>query len=318
MTAPAIPHTAPTVPSPLDMARDAAARRNGQATPQAAPAPVVHEDPAIDWMDITPAMAEAWLRDYNAPDPTTGQRNRNVRPQDVAKWVRVMVRGNWKLTVEPIKFSAPRADGTIKLLDGQHRLAAIRDSRMTVRLPVATNVPEDAQDSMDSGVKRTVGDKLGMRGVKNSNNAAGIARLVWDTQGMTSNKPNRPSDDELLEIVDSDPDLLWVANDVMTELPKILSQTIAGYCYLQMHKVDPKATEEFFTRLKTLTELPEGSPIAALARRIGQFKKYTHKDRIQAIVMVFNTWNAWRNGETRERVMAKQYKDGHYEIPKLV
>jgi hypothetical protein len=298
------------------MARDAAARRS--APPPPAPVAADKPDPSIDWMDITPAMAEAWLRDYNAVDPTTGKRNRNIRPQDVAKWVRIMRRGQWKKTVEPIKFSEPRADGSVTLLDGQHRLAAIRDSRMTVRLPVATNVPEDAQDSMDSGVKRTVGDKLGMRGVRNSNNAAGIARLVWDTQDGTSNKPPRPSDNELLEIVDSDPDLLWVAEDVMTELPKILSQTIAGYCYLQMHKVNADATLEFFTRLKTLTELPEGSPIAALARRTGQFKKYTHKDRIQVICMVFNAWNAWRQGETRERIMAKQFKDGHYEIPKLV
>lgn len=304
-TTPIDPPPAPSshVPSPGDLAADAALRR---ADADARHAQSQGGDPVMTWVDVTPPMAEAWVRKYNL-------HNRNLRKDDISKYARTMARKAWRQTAEPLKFGVSG-----NLLDGQHRLLAVVEARVTVRLPIVTGVEDEAQEDMDSGVKRTVGDKLGMGGTKNANNAAGIARMVWDLQTSSSLRPPRPSDTELLEIAHNEPDLMWVANEVMNDLPKVLSKTIAGYCFLRMHRVDPAACVEFFERLKTLENLEKGSPIAALARRIGGLRKYSHKDRVMTVCLVFSAWNSWRAGETRERIMARQFKDGHYEVPELI
>lgn len=98
-------------------------------------------------MDVTPQMARNFLR--------CNQSNRPIRRSHVDYLVGIIRRGEWVTTHQGIAVSE---NG--RLLDGQHRLAAIAEAGITCRIAVATGVPEGAYAAMDRGVLRTMADAL--------------------------------------------------------------------------------------------------------------------------------------------------------------
>lgn len=106
---------------------------------------------------ITPETAALYL--------ATQVRNRKIRPRHVATLKRDITRGDWQLTAAAIVFDANGA-----LIDGQHRLTAIRESGNNwVPLFVFRGFPPAAQDAMDIGAIRSVAEQLGMDGRLNAN-----------------------------------------------------------------------------------------------------------------------------------------------------
>lgn len=96
---------------------------------------------------ITPEIAASLL------ERNTG--NRAVRRAVVSQLARDMKRGHWQLSHQGIAI-AP--DG--RLLDGQHRLNAIVEAGIPVRMVVARNVSPEAFAVMDRGKMRTLRDVL--------------------------------------------------------------------------------------------------------------------------------------------------------------
>lgn len=97
--------------------------------------------------DITPETAEVYLA-----------VNNNIRPlitRDVTAYANVMRRGEWQLTHQGIAFNE---DGF--LVDGQHRLAAIVESGVTVRMIVTRGVKR--ADAMDCGRGRSLAVRTGL------------------------------------------------------------------------------------------------------------------------------------------------------------
>jgi hypothetical protein len=98
---------------------------------------------------VTPDQALKWLEEDHV-------YNRKVRQTVVAKYARDMAAGNWRETHEAIAFDP---DG--KLIDGQHRLWAIVESKIDgLTLLVAKGVDRDAQAYIDSGLGRTMADRF--------------------------------------------------------------------------------------------------------------------------------------------------------------
>jgi len=79
--------------------------------------------------------------------------NRPLRRTLVERLAQEMMTGNWQISHQGIAI-AP--DG--RLLDGQHRLAAIVRSGVTVPMMVARNVPHEAFKVIDRGAKRSLVD----------------------------------------------------------------------------------------------------------------------------------------------------------------
>ena len=99
---------------------------------------------------VDPALAASWLA-KNAQD------NRPMRKTTVANYADQMQAGQWKLTHQGVAF-----DMNDVLIDGQHRLAAIVKANVIVPMMVTVNVPALSFESLDCGIKRTVGDRLVM------------------------------------------------------------------------------------------------------------------------------------------------------------
>lgn len=98
-------------------------------------------------MEVTPELAAKWLG--------KNEGNRKLREPRAAALAKSMDAGKFRLTHQPVAFS-PRG----RLLDGQHRLRAICLSGKTIRLVVATNVPESAFEVIDAGLPRKMFERL--------------------------------------------------------------------------------------------------------------------------------------------------------------
>jgi len=103
------------------------------------------------YVDVTPKMAEEWLENHN-------KRNRTVRQRTVDAYARDMADGRWEQNGVPIIF-----DKKGVLLDGQHRLWAIFESGIAVKLLVVTGA--ESGTYIDCGVGRNMTDRLVMGGI---------------------------------------------------------------------------------------------------------------------------------------------------------
>jgi hypothetical protein len=85
---------------------------------------------------ITPELANAYLE--------ANKKNRAIRWHNVAKYASDMRAGNWKLTHQGIGFYA---DGS--LADGQHRLKAIVEADVAVKMNVTRGLDRSAGTTLD-------------------------------------------------------------------------------------------------------------------------------------------------------------------------
>jgi hypothetical protein len=96
---------------------------------------------------ITPELAKKyWEGNTN---------NRPLRKTVVAGYAADMKAGNWELTHQGICLAS---DGT--LLDGQHRLAAIIESGIAVKMMVVQGIEKQTVIAMDDHAKRSAGDSI--------------------------------------------------------------------------------------------------------------------------------------------------------------
>lgn len=120
---------------------------------------------------VTPALAADLLRNNS--------HNRPLRKSLVSQFARDMESGQWQVNGEAIQISV-----TGRVLNGQHRLTAIVSANVPVQMLVVRNVPDDSFSTIDTGMKRTVGQILGMKDVKNSSVVASAARWILMIERM--------------------------------------------------------------------------------------------------------------------------------------
>lgn len=102
-------------------------------------------------VSITPLMAGSLLDDYN-------EGNRNLNKNAVEKYAKVMRAGNWALTPQGLVIDGSSG----KLVDGQHRLAAIRQTGVTVDMYVTYVEDQDTFKYLDQGRNRDFSDISGV------------------------------------------------------------------------------------------------------------------------------------------------------------
>lgn len=105
------------------------------------------KDPYNLVMEITPAIADAWLCRCNS-------HNRTLVDAHVDRLAREMKAGRWRLTHQGIAFSTNQV-----LLDGQHRLWAVFLSGVTVSMRVFFNEPAQSLEAIDA-VKARSNDQI--------------------------------------------------------------------------------------------------------------------------------------------------------------
>lgn len=242
-------------------------------------------------VEVTPDLATAWLE--------ANTHNRPIRDAHVDALARDMMEGRWRETGDPVRRAK---DGT--LLDGQHRLWAVVHSGVTVRLLVVSGLEADAQDYIDVGLRRTVGDALVLSDTlrttpTNARRAATIARGVLVlTTGL-----ERHTHAEVLAFVRANFRELDAAVYVQgtANTNRLPGGAIHGIAFYLLAGVDREAARDFFEQLTTGLGLDYGSPVAALRTRLlrlpGRVSTTANANRLREHYTMFvKAWNAYRTG----------------------
>lgn len=246
---------------------------------------------------LSPAQATAYLEGNLGNRPLVEKR--------VLALAGAISRGEWKENAETIKFN-----GGGSLLDGQHRLAAIARGRRSVPVWIARGLEGEAQETVDIGASRTVGNMLAIRGYKNANEIAGAARIIWTyrqtkelypaTAGMLN-----PTPQQIIQVIEQESDLSeWVtwAGSVARKDPALrLSKTvIAGTGFVLASKTSEEDAKGFFAEL--LTPLHAGDATAVLRTRLLQQGFHNQMHPRLRLALVVKAFNAWMSGERPKRL----------------
>ena len=256
----------------------------------------------IEIVDV--AQAKAWLDQQ--------RKNRPLNDDTWMTYARDVEGERWEFNGETVKF-----DREGYLIDGQHRLTSIVVTGIALPLLVVRGlaVKPEVQATVDIGRKRTVANTLAMFKGKGAYAAhlAALARLILERDGQS-----HPSPAEQLELIEKDPSIHEIAVDIIGSMPKFpgLTKTWGAYCYWRLNQIDSAATKEFFESLANLSDLPAGSPILALHKRLlNQPKGAGRYVRDSSLALVFSAWNAWRKGEKRTKIQTPGLRNGKVAIP---
>jgi len=255
----------------------------------------------VSIVTVTPKMAQDWLQG--------NVDNRNLREARVLNLSGILERGEWELTGDALVFDAEDT-----LLNGQHRLSAVVVTGVSARFLVLRGVPPKAQEVMDQGLKRTLGDQLQRRGV--SKYASYISgALFWlhrleysEATGIAhyADPSQRPSLRQLLKLYEENAELNEEAPRIQP-INRILKvrpgPTLA--LYHRLRKIDDEnidnEVEIFFESWKDGTGLKSNDPIWRLREwSVDDAAKRHTRGRApdyRFAAYVITAWNKWREGE---------------------
>lgn len=254
---------------------------------------VMATTPETAVVDVTPALAEKWLGKNTI--------NRSVRRPDVAAYARDMAAGDWLLNGESIKFAD---DGA--LMDGQHRLLAVIESGVTVRMLVVSGVSRKAMPTIDTGIPRKFYDALAVQGIPHAKTVAALTTraYAWE-QGQRYNAHKmKPTQTERLDFLRHHPELHEAAllGDSLASRT-LLPATVIGTAYWLFCKVAEPQEAEDFLRHVVREDVGVDHPARVLNRRIVAMRISVGRLlESEALALTIRAWNAHRDGRTALRL----------------
>lgn len=240
----------------------------------------------IELISIDPEQAKTWLA-------TNRENNRNISKALVNRLAADMIRNQWHVTGEAIKF-----DTEGRLIDGQHRLSAIVASKKTVQMYVVRDLAPETMYVIDTGKSRSAGDALKIAGHNGfSNDAAALARKILAFQGGSQSILDRKQIRLKGQPVTNADIVAFCASYDITEHCRFaanLKYHQIGNTLTQGEQVHPADAEKFLTAVATLEGVGTESPIRTLVNKVKHSEHLTSAMRLYATVI---TWNAWRKKE---------------------
>lgn len=264
------------------------------------------ESPRIHEHLVTPEVAEQWMEKNTS--------NRRLSLPLVERYARDMGAGKWELNGETVKF-----DSSGRVIDGQHRLAAIIRSGKTCRLHVATGLPvrRGIVATIDNGRPRSAGDVLRMNGFASHSRMASIARFVLQLEsGMMNCGP--VGNAEILAEVTENPEAYKQAALHGKHVERVVIVPPYGAFSMQAHARDPVAFAEWHEQFASGANLDRDSAILTLrnhllqAKSLGRTRVTTF--RYDAYCKLCRTWNRWRSGMPLRKITRSKQTKGKVEV----
>lgn len=240
-------------------------------------------------VQVTPELAKKWLK--------TNIDNRKLSEAHVRKLARDMSNDDFPNLGETIKFDA---EG--HLIDGQHRLEAVKLSGKTVEFFVVEGLLREHRYRMDKVRPRKISDQLTMQHrIPSAQMAAATVRIIlmWQIEVIKS-ETFKPTDSEIIDFTVQHADLVNQAvrygMQLRTEIGALPSATAA--LYFLTYQIDAAEALNFWEALKTGEGLHKGDPELTLRAAIGRLQvKGGEKNPKSFMAMVAKAWNARREGK---------------------
>lgn len=249
----------------------------------------------VEVVTVNPELARVWL-DRNAA-------NRNLRAGHVSKIARSMALGEFAFVGDPIRIAKSG-----RLLDGQHRLAAVEKSGTTQVMLVITGLEEDTQQYMDIGKIRSAADaiKLAFPDKKYTDKWGSIARLLikWDAGDLPSNIL-APSSPEIIAFIDDNEAELERAVNASVAVRRGLQEGSGAACgaaFYLAEKVDATLAHDFWRRLATGAGIEQGEPVYVLREALLRRRKDQRWTVVEEVAAYVRCWNLTRQGKSLNRL----------------
>jgi hypothetical protein len=269
----------------------------------------------VKWETYTPTQAKAILAD-NANSPNRALSETRVRSLSVS-WDN----GEFVDTADTVKF-----DLKGRLIDGQHRLAAIARQGKNRTLLTARGLPLNAINVVDAtGQGRSWGDVFHINGYVNSNHIASIARATVNMEAfghLVAMPQSGATPTTGLEHLERRPDIQEVTMPFVlsfkSNLGMVLSVKELGTLYEIIRVAHPRKARMFCEEIAT-GQAVVATPAFIAYHQIRKTKAdpRTKSNFVYNMAVLFAAWNDHMSGTT-SRVKAYAPKPGAEGFPKPV
>jgi len=220
-------------------------------------------------MAISPHIASDMLAKNTANRPLNSRR--------ASKLAEAIKRGEWEINGDTIRISKRGV-----LLDGQHRLTAIKESGVTVQTLVVFNLDDDVFHTIDTGgTARTTSDILAISGEKHYTLLASSARISY-LRFITGNPFSsvlsiQPTVSQIEEFILKNPLLKDSVSHISASkwIKKNIEPSTAAMCHFVFTAKNKDDSIQFFDAIESGIGLHSGSPILLLRDRLMESKGST-------------------------------------------
>lgn len=268
---------------------------------------ITHSGVTVRFVTVDKALATELLDRYNT-------HNRSIKEPRVNQHVKDMTNDNWPITGDTIRFAEqPDGEGGVDiiLVDGQHRLTAIRESGTEQVCIFVGGLSLDVQEVIDTNALRSLGDTLTLNGWLAGSKAAALirrcahfeagllptgganARLLTKKELLAwgQDPARRPGIDRAIQVFN---------RHANTKAPG--PGSVIASAYYLCAKADREAAELFYVEqyIEGLG-VDLGSPAKALHRRLSRNEGQMNSNEM--FLLTLKAWNHWRKNERIERVL---------------
>lgn len=250
--------------------------------------------PRTEIVLITPEIATEWLENNH--------NNRPISDRTVARYAEDMRAGKWTLNGESIKF-----DVNGKLIDGQNRLFAAFEHKVSFRTLVTRDLPEEAFATIDTGRKRTASDAMHFAGlnVSNKTHIAAAVRLINGYRtGKLAVKNSGMTNADILMFLRDEPGIIAMVSKVKHAMGKALGgmvSPISAVLYLASRRLN---VEEFLEKVGSGEGLAKNSPMLTLRNKL--LTSVNRKDATERFWSIVIAWNAYVSGRQLQVIRVPQ------------
>jgi hypothetical protein len=285
------------------------------AGPEAQPAQIPGAPPGVTMRAVwvTPEMAAKWLAESR-----TRQRSKRATLSDA--YGRDMAEDRWKFNGETVVF-----DKEHNLMQGQHRMEGVEKGGKPVLLLLVEGIEPDVMDTFDTGLPRYYYDMLKVAGHSYPAAMASITRGMWnwDRGRYMMQSPGgteRASRAELDVYLEANQDSISAAAAYAERARVVvpLPVSVLGTGVIILNRIDQEKTADFFGHLIDGAQMRSDNPILVLRNQLIRTRAQRRLSVDERRALLFGTWNAWRAGESRDRIQPwrGQLTSRNYPIPK--
>ena len=234
---------------------------------------------------ITPALAKQLLEQ--------NPKNRNISQRAVDAFANDMKNGRWNNNGQTFVISESGY-----LLDGQHRCAAVLQSRVTISAFVVRGAPDAVFSTLDTGRSRSLADLLSIDGYMNTKKLQATAAICWAyvSGAAVTYKPTKAA---AFDFIKAHPYMAHTVSET-TKANKFPHSALASVVFLanENRKFDFEVSQ-FIDGVAHGDSLAKGDPRLTLREwyfsRSGRVGMRLKNHAIFAAVA--RAWSAWAKGD---------------------
>lgn len=243
----------------------------------------------VDVVHITPELAQDWL--------ALNTRNRTQSEDYVRRLTSAMQRGEFQFNGDGVRFSRSGV-----LLDGQHRLAAIVRSGVTVRQVVVQGLDDETQVTMDRQNRRTLGHYLQIQGEDQSKTLTAALNMAWQWDRghrwkVGSGAAELPSYEQAFEYLQANPNIRTSVDVAKPLRPKkVMRESTGALLHWVYSRINPDHADDFMERLVSGAHVDNDDPVWALRERSKDLRADKLETPQTVVPIACKAWNIYRAG----------------------